>query len=103
MSSTERSRRRRALQEALDAGRAAKIDRINDATREALSPDAPEERARKLKSMEASWSRWLLVKSAGSGALDRATVASAFAKLQQICEDETAEQIRRLLRAMESW
>jgi hypothetical protein len=40
----------------------------------------------------------------GGGAhLDRATVASALAKLQQICEDDTAAQINRLIRAMESW
>jgi hypothetical protein len=101
MSVAERQRRHRAMAAALDAGRAAKIDRINDGTREALSVDSPDQRSRKLEAATATWSRFLLTK--GGPTLDRATVASALAKLQQICADDAAAQIRQLIRQLESW
>jgi hypothetical protein len=66
----------------------------------------PDERARKLKSMEASWSRWLMTKSAGGGALDHATkqlLAAAFARMEQLSEDHALAAVRQLMREMENW
>jgi hypothetical protein len=106
MTATERVRRHRAMQEALAAGRAVKIDRINDETRAALSGVPPDERTRKLEAKAASWSRFLVTQSAGGGHLDRDTrllLASAFARMEQLSEDHALAAVRQIMRQMESW
>jgi hypothetical protein len=106
MTSAERVRRHRLLAQADAAGRAVRIDRINDETRAALSGDAPDERARKLEAKTATWSRFLMAKSAGGGDLDYGTkrlLAAAFARMEQLSEDHALAAVRAILRQLETW
>jgi hypothetical protein len=73
MTVSERVRKHRAMQEAMEGGAAVRRDRVADETRAALSGDPPAERARKLEAMTATWSRFLVTASAGGGHLDRDT------------------------------
>jgi hypothetical protein len=106
MSATERSRRHRAMQEAMDAGRAARIDRINDETRLALSGLTPARRSEMLQAKAGTWSRFLFTESGGGNVVDHATrklLGLAFARMEILTEDIVRREISALLKQMEKW